>query len=358
MLVTILLLGMAGPSQDDAKVDKWVRDATRKHPLIRIQAAKRVGRAGAKGLEAVQRFVAKEGRGKLSTPLVRALGDMGVPAARTFLRELVEDDQFTWRPQALTSLSEKPEADECDLFEKYLQHRSWLMRRAALTGTARLAGDEPKQVIAALGDRDLRVRVHAAALLLESGKTGGLAQLVHGLDAEEVFFRDDLGYRVRLAASKALTKWAGKDYGYSPRQTRSERTRAVQEFAARVRKATGVVVPRPAAAKRPGYVLGYERRSCRDGDLYLRVDDKGKLWRGLFDPVVVTVSANRLAMVRQNARAITTKRRHGRIECDFVNFAGLGTDGAASTRCAPGAIPEALSQLETLWQEAIKKGKQ
>jgi hypothetical protein len=105
-------------------------------------------------------------------------------------------------------------------------------------------------------------------------------------------------------------------------------------------------------------VLGYERRSCRDGDLYLRVDDKGKLWRGLFDPVVVTVSANRLAMVRQNARAITTKRRHGRIECDFVNFAGLGTDGAASTRCAPGAIPEALSQLETLWQEAIKKGKQ
>lgn len=335
-------------SPDPAKLDKYVRDACGKNPLVRLQATRRLVQAGPPGWLACQRFVAARGPNAMSADLVRALGKFDAPAARTLLRACATDAGFSWRPQALQALAERPRESETDLFEQRLTDRSWLLRRAALSGWQKLLRQRAVPTLRrALDDSDARVRVHAATLLLPFDEKLALPELLRGLQVEESFFGDDLGAFARQQAFRALREWAGDDFGYRARAPRARRQEAASSFAARVQAATGVEVFFPAAPKKRHWRLGFERRSCKDGDLYLRIDRNGDVYRGLFEPTRVEAPKELVESLLDAAMTVPARvpRRFGTIRCDFERYAGFGGNGRGSVRCEPGKVPPPLADV-------------
>ncbi len=341
------------------KLDKYVRDACGGHPQIRVQATRRLLRAGTRGLAACLRFVKANGTARLSADLVLGIGDFDLDNARGLLRRLVADPAFAWRPQALLALAKHPTASDAPLFESFLAHGSWLMRRGALEGwTATQGKGATAKLVAALHDDDLRVRVYAASLLLARKNPTGVVELIAGLDAEERFFGYDLAFSARKQAHQALTRWIDHPFGYSPWAKHKARAKAIVAFsqAARAKLGAETLADLPARLREvrrapPKFVLGFERRSCRDGDLYLRIDEDGRLWRGLFHPREAPLSPELRSRVRKLAAAVRTDTRKvfGRLRCDFTRYAGLGIEHKLSIRCAPGKTPQLARDLRQAW---------
>lgn len=345
---------------DTLKLDRYVRDACGTHPLIRIQAARRVVRAGERGFEACLRFIRANGRQALSADLVQALGNFSLGSSRKLLRELVADPEFIWRPQAMRGLAMHPTRDEEAILEAGLGNPSWLVRREAMTGWTRLKRDAARKALhQALADVDLRVRVHAAGLLLEQQDDSGLQVLVDALDAEEEFFGEDFGLRVRRRAFGLLRKRAGEDKGYDALAPREARRAAVSAF--RSWASLSAEGPGDPGSVQPvqahDWRMGYERRSCRLGDLYYRFDSEGRLFRGLFQPVEVELPVEKRKELLRAAASLTPpgRRVFGKIRCDFERFAGLGKAGKDSLRCSPGSVPKELAELYRLWLPLIRR---
>lgn len=367
-----VLLG--GPLLAQADMDKRVRDACEhKNPLIRVQAARRVAKGGTASADALMRYVETKGANALSSELVSMLGDIRDPKLRPTLRKWVDDPEFAWRPQALLALSKSPQADEAKLFTKYVADGSWLMRRSALAGIAGIGGAAAtKMLLRALTDKDQRVAVRAATLLIgpvaAPAKTGdkskgapkasdlekpphaeaALPVLVRGLDAEDPFFGDDFGYLARKEAFQTLRKWSGQAFGYRVRAPHAARKGPIARFQKLVEEVLGSKIAVPKTRPVRAWSLGFERRSCREGDLVLRLDAQGRLWRGVFDLEKVEIEADTRKELRRLARAIGPQRKqsYGKIRCDLMRFAGLGAAGNINLRAAPGAIPDFLRPLE------------
>ena len=364
------LLFLGGFSAAQADMDKRVRDACEhKNPLIRVQAARRVAKGGTASVDALMRFVEAKGSNALSSELVSMLGDLREEKLRVALRKWVDDADFAWRPQALLSLAKRPEKSEAGLFNKYVKDGSWLMRRSALAGLAGLGGKSSiRELQNALSDKDKRVAVRAATLLVgplpakAKGKKAvaaselrkppyakqALPVLVRALDAEDPFFGDDFGYLARKEAFQTLRQWSGQDFGYRVSAPRAARKGPIARFRRLVETALGnaMEMPRPRPVR--AWSLGFERRSCRDGDVVLRLDAQGRLWRGVFDLEQIDLDPEARKELRRLARAVGPQRRksYGKIRCDLTRFAGLGAAGNINLRAAPGAAPEFLSALE------------
>ena len=95
------------------------------------------------------------------------LGQVRLDEAETYFQEALEtsrrvfgDKSFLWRPQAMRGLAHKPATVDRALFTKACTDVSWLVRRAALSGSARTKGRAANaDLIAALSDQDRRVQV-------------------------------------------------------------------------------------------------------------------------------------------------------------------------------------------------------
>ena len=364
-VLAILLLIAILPAQTsraaqtgDAKLLRYAKDACGARWVIRRQAAKRLVKAGKAGFSAVEKHIAQEGRTVLSSELVDALGDFDNDEARSLLISLVGDTEFYWRPQALQAMAKKPRVSEALLFRSFCQADSYLLRRAALNGLDGIATkSRPPELGAALEDKDLRIRVHAAGLLLEREDQRGLPILIGALLVEDSFFAVDYGSQLRRTAIQWLKSWAGSDLGYRANAPAQERRKAVLTFHEKASHAIGKFdLPTPAKTEGTAWILGFERRSCKKGDLVLRLDKKGRVWRGLFHPRLLQTSEETTAKLTELASQAPSKGRrvHGKIRCDYTRLAGLGDKASFSLRAAPGAMPAAADALVKLWLELAR----
>ena len=342
--------------------------------MIRIQAARRVARQGAAGVAAIERFCKSKGANELSSELVRALGK--VEPARALLKRFVEDEDFVWRPQALGALADLAKKGEYEYFMPYLEHGSWQMRKGAVKGFAKgLLAEYPNPddtekalVTRALAkleahdDADRRVAAEAAIQQFQAGDNSALPRLLEALDAEDVFFGDDLGYPARKQAFDVLRKRYRdlSKIGYRPRAARKERRVGIAKIAARLAAELPKGWRLEPAKRLPFFIFGYERRSCREGDYYLRVDRDGQVWTGAFaatkladDNATRAWRTRVLALAKQVAPQ--KRRSFGRIRCDFDRWAGIGPRRVASLRAAPGASPEAVRELDDAIRAFVKQ---
>ncbi|MCB9881699.1 MAG: hypothetical protein H6834_07910 [Planctomycetes bacterium] len=351
-------------AQSNDDFDKRVRDACGNNPLIRLQAAKRVAKGGERAAAAVLRFAEKEGNNALSAELVVLLGRLDDAVLRTALASWVADANFAWRPQALLAIAERPKGDDQKLFESFLDHGSWQMRRGALTGIANLRiSDAPRVLKKALNDPDRRVAVLAASLLLDfdkakrSGETkasvpefasAAVPVLVRGLDAEDSFFGDDFGRLARKESFDALRRLFEQDCGYRIDAPRAERRSAIVRFQKLAETLLDGAIEMPDPPTVHAWSLGFERRSCRDGDLVLRLDAQGRLWKGAFELTRIDIDDETRDELRRLAKGVEPPRKStfGRIRCDLTRFAGLGAAGNIGLRAAPGSEPPSVQTLE------------
>ncbi len=200
------------------KLDRYVRDACGKHPLIRPQAAKRIAKAGEAGLAAVQRYLKKNGQAQISADLVEALGGIDVPGTKVLLRSFLKQDQFPWPPQAMRAFSRLAKAEDLGYLKTWLTHPAHVMRAGAILGMGRhyeiaatdtLRATTEPHLLAALKDKHPFVRVEAASWLLRGKNETGLRELALGTSLQGRWFRADLGTRTRKNAKKALKTWGG-----------------------------------------------------------------------------------------------------------------------------------------------------
>lgn len=363
-LLSCFLLGTrlaAQTTQVETQTEKllrYARDACQRKWVIRRQAAKRLVKAGDAGLAAIETHLAKKGRSALSAELVDALGEFERDSARSLLASLVVDPSFYWRPQALQAMAKKPRTSETALFRANSNSRSYLLRRAALSGLFGIAKkSSPPELVQALRDEDLRIRVHAAGLLLRRKDPQGLPVLIGALLVEDSFFLVDYGRQLRKSAHQLLRTWAGTDLGYKANANATERRKAALLFHNRAVKVIGEFeFPLPAISGASTWILGFERRACKEGDLVLRLDSKGRLWRGLFNPrLLQTSKASILRLTKLASLAPDSGRRvHGKIRCDFTRLTGLGEKAEFSLRAAPFAMPEAAKTLVKCWEDLAR----
>jgi len=360
-LATALLVGPAWSGQGAAqakpdKLHKYVRDACGKNPMIRIQASRRVIRYGAAAVAAVRAFIAEHGKQELSGELVEAIGRIHDKSGKELLRELFGDPLFFWRAQALRGLAFAPTAEDRELFPKSMSEASWLVRRAALSGSAKANDANTRiELLTGLCDKDLRVQVSAAGLLLERSEYDGLVLLLVCLDMQDSFFGDDFGARLRNDAFRYLRRAAKNDFDYRARAKYADRSKGVERFLAWAKPHLTTALQRVPEFVERKYVLGFERRSCQLGDVYLRIDERGRLWRGLFSPERAELAPEVLAELRRLSREVppTLAKVHGRLRCEVERFAGLGKDSKFSIRCARGSIPKQLAALSAAWHKVF-----
>lgn len=373
LMMPAMALRAQGDAKPDAKpddYDKRVVDACGSNPLIRMQAAKRVAKGGAAAAAAVLRYAEAKGASELSSELVMLLGGIEDAKLRAALETWVADADFAWRPQALLALAQKAQPTERDLFEAFLKHGSWQMRRAAVVGIANLHQDDGPRLLGKMtSDGDARVSVLAATLLLAWSGAGSadtkadakadtlpkkpehgevaLPVLVRGLDAEDAFFGDDFGRLARKEAFDALRKFCGQDFGYRVDAPAAERRAPLQRFQKLCEQVLDTAIEVPQSEALRAFSLGYERRSCRDGDLVLRLDAQGRLWKGAFQLEQIDIDEATRDELRRLSRGVEAPRKtsFGRIRCDLTRFAGLGAAGNISLRAAPESEPEAVQAL-------------
>ncbi len=312
------------------KLDRYVRDACGTHPIIRPQAARRVVRAGKKGLAALERFVQKEGVDRLSADLVEALGGLKLPDTRLRLQSWLLDPKFPWPPQAMRAFAKLAEPADLPFLEPWLRHTAHVMRAGALAGIGRIAktsaastdGDKILRICVAalkraLLDRHPFVRVAAASELLKLGDTAGLVELVKAKDLRADWFGMDLASRTRRNAERALKAWKGE----LPKGREK------------------------VAESRPGpknWIAGYTRVSCRVGDLYVRIAADGQVAVGLYEIRMLGLSEKQRQdlLAALHALPAKPKRKRSHYFCDYEVFSGLGPEGKKSARWAPGSCPD------------------
>ena len=322
----------AASATDTAKVDKWVRDACGTHPIIQLQAARRVAKAGAAGVAAIERFVEKNGHARLSSSLVETLGRADLPETRALLKRWLRDEGFPWPPQALRALARiATEAERADLLH-WSRHPAHVRRAAAMEGLGRLVAESPENARAellavlrrGLKDPHAFVRATAAAVLLPMGEAGAEAELKRALATQALWFGADLAQPTRRVAEKALRD-AGIETG-------------------------GAELIRPA---RQSWSFGFEVVSCIEGDIYARLDEAGRLYVGLYRvkelPLEDAQREKLLAMIA--ALPAKAPRTKARIYCDSVAMRGFGGDAKSRGRWAPEGVPEGFAELR---QELVR----
>lgn len=337
-----------------------MRAACRRNPLIRVQAARHLAGTGQSGWRAVQGFIRKNGVERLSAELVLALGELGSEEALEWLRKVHEQANFPWPPQALRALalaSEQGSKRDIRLFQRKLRDPSASIRLAALLGLERTRGQASVPLLRrSLGDPSPLVRIGAARLLLGRGDPTGLPVLVESLNLEDPVLDLDLAAAPRMEARRVL-----RSYLRDPR--RGTLPHDPEAFAALAERRARQLLRRdyrlPALARartsHPRFVFLFERRSCRAGDLILRVDAQGSVWRGEAPPKRLPgLDGNKLLQIFRELRA-TQLGKASKIRCDSIRVAW---DRGQRIRRAPEDFPPSWRPLFDLlrsWEEAGRK---
>jgi hypothetical protein len=350
-LVLLLALRQESQTSEPDKLKATVATACEGKITVRPQAVKRLLAMGAPVMPHVRDYVRAKGRNALSPGLVEALGKLG-DDGRALLLELLDDQRFYWRPQAVRGLLEAGKAEDRPRVRALLLDRAPIVRRAAAEALGK-AGDReaaPK-LRALLADPDHRVRFGAGHGLLLLGDDGGLPVLVELLRLDLEFFGDPIGVRARSEAFEVLKKTAGQDFGYHPAAEGPAREAAARKCEEWARERLHGEWQLAAAARvlpdAARYVVGVELRTCNLGEMWLRLDDQGQLAVGLENPQRVALDAQQATALRGAFAGVADgdSRIHGAIVCDFERFCGLSSKGTRSLQSAPGSRPKELEPV-------------
>ncbi len=358
---------------------------------IRRAATGKLARAGAEAIPAILRFEKDRGRNELPLELVDALARSDARSAElmTLLRSWADDREFYWRAQALGGLARRGDApSDGSRFLTAAEDPSHLMRIEAVHGRLRIAPgfrlpeSEQPQIPPTMhnsladwnldfarrtleAEDDPRARLRMALLLYAAGDGSQLGEVFVAADRVDAMWLDDpWGAREAVFAVRELRRLGAEDFSAALSKDLEERIQGRAALAAFVIQAGGVVAEDEQPADSPAWSGGLEIRSCRNGDLYLRWTDDGRLGLGLApgpaDLLRVPTEALR-SWRNQRPAEMAGSAVHGRLICDFVRIldpASNEPDGEADEdrvtpgihrKCAPGATPEPLADwLKTL----------
>lgn len=318
---------------------------------LRRAAANRLAKGGAAAVPAIRAFVAKDdaGANALDLLVVEAVAhsDSAEPAVVELLAEWARDRDFYWRAQALSGLARRKLTDFEPLFVAATDDPSHLYRAAGAEGLVGLGGPERlDRVTALLRDPDPRTRVRVACTLAEAGHDRGFEELVRAAQRRDhEFMGDPWGGRDLELAAKALGEVA--DTKFEWRRDAAELERMRKWAATHTGRAMPDVAPvaEPVSITDPATTGGFEIRSCRNGDLFVRWDAT-RIAFGLSESTqVVTIPPQQRAVWADHRAALQeilgAEMPRGRIVCDFLRIGAAGVENRS--KLAPGNAPAVLA---------------
>jgi hypothetical protein len=322
-----LLLALA---QEDPKVRQeldYANDAQR--PVYQGQAIERLKARGDAAVAPILQWVEKNGRRKMAIVFVEFLGGLRDERISKLLDDCIRDRAFEWRPAATQALATHARAGDRDLFRNLLADPLWGVRLGAIHGIERLKDREAApELRKRLNDESYEVRSRAAKALHAFGDDSGLPVLVESLSIESTWFEIDHGVVAREDAWAFLKGIARDDFGYQPWESREKRAPGLAKWNAWMEARDPewrAKVPERAKAAAPagGWVFGFELRSCQLGELFLRLDTKGRLvlgWTHLQERQLSSDERAKLDRAIAKIREIDRSAPWGRGGCDFEQY--------------------------------------
>ena len=328
---------------------------------IRLGAARKIASGGDAALAALAEFEKARGRNAIPLTLVEAIAANPAKSEPTVALLLAwsHDRDFYWRAQALGALtgsSNPKRGEQRAVFIAALADPAHTFRIQGAKGLIGLGSARDRSTAAALlSDPDPRARCAVAICLLDAGDKVAIPTLleaIRGCDRE--FLGDPWGRRDANLAVLALERLFGTRCGYDVDKTAAQNGKAIEDLAERARTITAEhPASRPMALDLPKPAdlphTGFEIRSCKHGDMFVRIGSDGRLWFGLEGERKETLpppAAEALDIVRKRF-AEQTKSTFGVVICDFIRW--RCGEPEQHWKCAPGALPPSLGEyLKTL----------
>lgn len=366
----VLLAAFALP----ATAQDWSADLDKacKSPKlgIRLAAARKLATGGDAAMAAIGDYERVHGRNTLPQTLVEAIGTLPEKSDATLglLLSWARDRDFYWRAQALAGLAAagNPRREQHRAhFVAALTDPAHLFRIAGAKGLLGLGSTADRErVVALLDDPDPRVRCVVAVQLLDSGERRAAPLLVEALrGCDREFLGDPWGKRDANLAIAALERHFGTREGFDLEKSAGQNADAIAALADRAKKLVGntpasrrMRLDLPRAEDLPR--SGLEIRSCKHGDLFVRIGNDGNLWFGLEGERrerLPPEAWNELADVRKRIAGEAAKT-FGVVICDFVRWRSVEQD--QHWKCAPGALPPPLVELLKTLADRLESTKQ
>jgi hypothetical protein len=205
-----------------------------------------------------------------------------------------------------------------------------------------LGGDAGRErAVALLNDADPRVRVVVAVLLLERDDLAGLRVAAAALPRTESFFDDRWGERLGDAAARAIADLAARrGTAVDPGPTAARAAR-IEAAAAWAQAQLGEALPRAGVETAVAVAAtgGLEVRSCRNGDLFCRWSDDGRVWLGLEPQRELQLGAAVWRELRDDLPSSSGVR--GSVVCDYLRL--LDEPRQCDLKVAPGAADQPIA---------------
>lgn len=335
--MTAALLVLVILPQEEAVLERLVRRAndTRRPPAMG-QAIQRLIKSGSKAVPAIEKFVEAKGHNALSLAFTGSLGEIDDERIADLVVELIEDNNFFWRPAAARSLALLAEPEHRELLRGLLDDRLWGVRSAAIRGLEKLDDRPSKDAIRKLlADEIYDVRGQAAKTLWAFEDESGLPVLVEALREATFWFDIDYGQVAREDAWKFLKKISGDDFGLKPWESEKRRAPGVARWDAWMTKRDAdwrKKIPEKARAKKDvaEYSFGFELRSCQKGEFFFRIDTERNLVLGCYNLVRAKLTEEELKEFRtslESVQEVDNTLPYGEGGCDFEQYYLSPRDG-------------------------------
>lgn len=338
--LAIVLLAAAGVSQTKSTSTDWAALVEKAHEhrkvMIRRAVARKIAGAGDAAIAAVRAYEKKNGRSAIALELITAYArsTVGGPTTLALLEEWARDLDFYWRSQALQTLANRRLPRFRSLFESRLSDPSYLTRIQAGRGLCRLGVGRDK-VLSLLRDQNPMVRVRIAVCLVEEKDDSGLPTLVEALRQEGRFFDYPWGQLSARTAYLTLRKIAGQEFGFQVGESAAKNAAAIDRFGefAKRRLGSKLIAPLQAFQDTRKYLGGVSVRSCRNGDLFVRLTTDHRVVFGLEAHTDVKLSRDAFQSVIAAIPA-AAEGVHGRVICDYLRI--MWKNPTVNQKFAPG----------------------
>ncbi|MCR9244267.1 MAG: hypothetical protein NXI31_04490 [bacterium] len=356
MLLSVLaisapMLALLPPAQDPATDWHKVvnKAATSRRYGLRLAAAKKIAKAGAAAIPAVDAYAERNGRNALPLAIVDAISKAETvgPAVFDQLIDWAEDRDFYWRPYAFLGLARRAplaEARKAELTELFTAHRddpAWLVATHSRFGLVMLGAGDPSP----RPDDDPRLAARLAQLLLRAGKPTDLQPLVDALANERTFLGMPWGQQEARESNKAIRAVLGDDH---PGRI-EDKNAAIAAVRAALTKRFGQELKQPTIVRDAAIELvgGIESLSCKSGDLFLQWTADGQLYAGIDARPAGQLPTAAWQELSKQRTELPIDKSLGMVICDALRL--KWSDPALEVRFAPSSLPEP----GTVWFERL-----
>lgn len=345
-----LLLGVIGVPLSAQDHESAVRNAFESQRFaMRRAAAAQVARAGDDAIPALRAKLVSDPTVIPPLELVDAIArGGGGEATTTLLRDWAADRTFAWRAQALGGLARRADPIDHARFREGLADPSHAFRIEAARGLLAVATDDGDREAVAqlLRDDDPRCRVRVALALLGQNDPRGVTEIVVAIEGQDRRFLDDpWGAREAQECVRALRE-LDIDASAAVGVPSPERDAARKRLRAWAReRLPDVVLPDAPPPTDADFDGGLEIRSCRNGDVFFRWTNSGRVAFGLSPLREAKLDADGIAALREALAKSPGVAVHGTVICDFLRVRATAADGVdIHHKVAPGALPDSLAE--------------